>query len=110
MAMNESSNTSGRTLLGRQLRTAAVVVGFLVALGYAAIPFVDHAISSPSAAARITSANAMPSTDARAGMIESAAAAAGSMQSHVLKVGSDLTDHSRECQPDAGITTACTYN
>ena len=110
MAMNESRTTSGRTLLGRQIRTAALVVGFLVALGYAAIPFVDHAISSPHAAARIASENPAPSADARAGKMESTAAAEGPMQSHVLKVGSDLTDHSRECQPDAGITTACTYN
>jgi hypothetical protein len=107
MAKNESSPTSGRTEVQRQLRIAAVLVVVMVALGYAAIPFVDHAVSSPGAAAQAghrTGAGVAPQAMAPA------AATDESLRSHVLKVGTDLDDQSRECQPDKGINTACVYD
>ena len=110
MAMNESNRTSGRTEVQRQIRMAAVLLVLMVVMGYAAVPFVDHAVSSPSVAARAASANGAPGARFAPQAMGPAAAADESLRSHVLKVGTDLSDHSRECQPDLGINTACVYN
>ncbi len=86
-----------------------MLVVVMVVLGYAAIPFVDHAVSSPSAVAQAAPANRMGAGVAPQAM-GPAGAAEESSRSHVLRVGTDLADHSRECQPDKGINTACVYN
>jgi hypothetical protein len=110
MATNQSSYKSGRTQIQRQVRIGAVLIVVMVALGYAAIPFVDHAVSSPSVSAQAASVNRTPGAVAPQQAMGAAAAADESLRSHVLKLGADTTDHSRGCEPDLGITTACVYN
>jgi hypothetical protein len=110
MAMNESNRTSGRTEIQRQIRMAAVLLVVMVVLGYAAVPFVDHAVSSPSVAAQAASANGASGARFAPQAMGPAAAAEESWRSHGRRVGADPSDHSRECQPDLGINTACVYN
>ena len=110
MAMNMSGHPSGRTEIKRQIRIFSVLLVVLVALGYAAIPFVDHAVSSPRVAAQLAPANQTPGAGIAQEALETAAAAEATLRSQLRSVGSDRTDHSRECQPEAGINTTCIYN
>lgn len=110
MAMNNSGRLSGRTQVQRQMKLAAVVLVVLVALGYAAVPLVDHAVSSPGPAAQVAPANRTPGAGVAQQGMENAAAAVGSLHSHLLNVGTERTDHARECQPEAGVDTACIFN
>jgi hypothetical protein len=82
----------------------------MVVLGYAAVPFVDHAVSSPNVAVQAALTNRAPRVGFAPQAMGPAAAADESLRSHVLKIGVDPSDHSRECQPDLGINTACVYN
>ena len=110
MAKNELSRASGRTEVKRQLKIAAVLVVAMVVLGYAAIPVVHHAVSSPSAVAQAATANRVVAGAAPQAMGHAATAPEEALRSHELRVGTDLADHSRECHPELGVNTACVFN
>lgn len=109
MAMNTSSHLSSRTEVKRQIRIFGILLVVLVALGYTAIPLVDHAVSSPRGPAHVAQADRAPEARIPQRSVETAAADA-SLQTQLRSAGTDRTDHSRECQPEAGINTTCIYN